>query len=505
MKAANSPETSSELLRRSSESGDEEAFRALVHRHLDHVHSVALRRVAGDTHGALDISQSVFADLARQVHGRRCDVTRFEPLSGWLHRHTCFVAAKMVRGEQRRRARESQAFMNSLNSSDTDWSQLAPWVDDAVNRLPPADRDALILRFFECQDLRSIGTRLGVTDDAAQKRVTRALDKLRGLLAERGITSTAGALGIALGQHAVASVPTGLSVTIVASALAAASTGPTSYLMALLTATHLKSAGIALVIFGTGAALTIQRQKGTQLRAENLRLLTELSQRGAIPSTSPNVATEDQARLRAEHAELLRLRGEVASLRRTSQQRFDDSNPISPPALSLAVAQPLADDEVEVIGAAGFVPGRPPPPETVVRIRAKRINSTLELADLKNLGNQSPVEAAQTLLWATLQDPHKFDSLIAADSSMLGPREKNSQLERLRKSLRENLRNSAQVNFVLQMPEASLVGAESVVMSIPQTDREQPVGLALVFKPKDGVWMLEQMGITDGRPAASSP
>ena len=502
MKSPHSTETSSELLRRSCETGDDDAFSTLVHRHMDHVYSVALRRVAGAAHLASDVSQTVFVDLACKVHGRRCDISRFDPLSGWLHRHTCFVAAKMVRSDRRRKAREDQAFMNSQPSFDTDWSRLAPWIDDAVNLLPPADRDALILRFFERHDLKSIGNRLGVTEDAAQKRVARALDRLRAILAERGIASTATALGISIGEHAVASAPPGLSATVLHSALVAASTAAGPPLLSFLSIAQWKPVAVYIAILSTGAALLIQHRENVRLREENSRLSIELAQRTTPAPTSNAVANEEMLHFQSEHAELLRLRGEVARLLR-AQQLIPVASP--PQTISAAQAVPglSVSDAVQVNQRFVSASGQPSPPESAIKVSGKRINSSVEISALNDSGSHSPVDAAKTLLWAALHDSRDFSLLVADDSSMFGPGDKNKQKDRLRISLLENLRNSMRVDIVMQWPEASPSGGENVAISLPQKDRTQPVGVSLVFKPDGETWKLEQLAVVNGRASPS--
>src|SRR5258708_5278857 len=183
--------TTQELLRAYVEDHSEMAFEQLVHSYIDLVYSVALRRVGGATLLAEDVAQVVFTDLARKAAALPPDVT----LGGWLHRHAGFVAASTMRREQRRHDREKQGVeMNVLEQpSDSDWEQVAPLLDEAIDLLEPADRDAIVLRFFERRDLRSVGAALGATEDAAQKRVSRALEKLRGLLLARGVTSSGAA------------------------------------------------------------------------------------------------------------------------------------------------------------------------------------------------------------------------------------------------------------------------------------------------------------------------
>ena len=105
----------SELLRRYAEEESEEAFAELVRRHLDLVYSTALRRLAGDTHLAQDVAQSVFTALARKapsLAGRTA-------LTGWLYLGSHHAAAQAVRGEQRRRIRETEAStMHELFSAE---------------------------------------------------------------------------------------------------------------------------------------------------------------------------------------------------------------------------------------------------------------------------------------------------------------------------------------------------------------------------------------------------
>ena len=193
------------------------AFRELVSRYIDLVFSTALRSVGGDPHRAQDVTQTVFLDLARQAPSLSSDLM----IGGWLHRDTCFVAAKLVRGERCRQTREKQAAeMNALNEPDTDLTQIAPVLDAAINELGDEDRRAILLRFYERMDLRSVGEALGGSENAAQKRLSRALEKLELLLKRRGITSTAAALSGVLSANAVQTAPAGLASCIATGALA---------------------------------------------------------------------------------------------------------------------------------------------------------------------------------------------------------------------------------------------------------------------------------------------
>ncbi|HWD90929.1 MAG TPA: sigma-70 family RNA polymerase sigma factor [Verrucomicrobiae bacterium] len=211
------------LLRDYTDSGDEAAFRELVERYIDLVYSTALRRVGDNAVLAEDVTQAVFTDLARKARSLR----EVEFLGGWLHRHAGFVASNLLRSEQRRQIREQQAVeMNALlDSPDASWQQLAPVLDETIESLEPSDRQAILLRFFERRDFRSIGAALGVTDDAAQKRVSRALDKLRELLAGRGMTLSLVLLGTLLSGKVVKAAPSGLAGKVAGVALAGVAAG----------------------------------------------------------------------------------------------------------------------------------------------------------------------------------------------------------------------------------------------------------------------------------------
>lgn len=210
------------LMREYVRDHSEAAFEQLVRRYINLVYSVALRRVQGQAPLAQDVAQVVFTDLARKSASLPADIM----LGGWLHRHTCFVAASTLRGEQRRLERERQALeMNALNApSDSDWSQIAPVLDEAIDELEPLDRDAIILRFFEQHDLRVIGGILGASEDAAQKRVSRALDKLRVLLVKHGVTLSLTALGMIMSTRAVEAAPASVAASVTKGAIPAGAT-----------------------------------------------------------------------------------------------------------------------------------------------------------------------------------------------------------------------------------------------------------------------------------------
>ncbi|MCX6951612.1 MAG: sigma-70 family RNA polymerase sigma factor, partial [Verrucomicrobia bacterium] len=229
------------LLRRYAETGDEVAFAELVRRQLGLVYGAALRQVGGDAHRAQEVAQAVFSDLARKA-GSLAD----RPvLASWLHTSTRFAAAKLRRAEVRRWKHEQEAgAMSAERDPAAEWDRLRPVIDEAVQALGERDREAVLQRFFANRAFAEIGAALGVTEDAARMRVERALEKLRGLLARRGVTSTAAALGVVLESHAGTSVPAGMVSAVAGQAVAGgASAAGTTLAEALGLMSTMKLAG----------------------------------------------------------------------------------------------------------------------------------------------------------------------------------------------------------------------------------------------------------------------
>ena len=243
-----------ELLRLYTQGSSAAAFAEIVQRHLNPVFSAALRRVNGDHALAEDVTQTVFVDFARKAGGIAADA----PLGGWLHRHTGFVASKMIDRERRRRAREQEAVtmndiraMKSPHATDPVWKEAAPLLDEAIDALPASDRDALVLRFFEQKDFRSVGQALGMSDDSAQKKVSRALEKLRQMLVRKGVVSPVGALASLLAMYAVTPAPGALVGLASTQSLAGAAVGARSLgeiISGLTAATRIKVAAVAVAV-----------------------------------------------------------------------------------------------------------------------------------------------------------------------------------------------------------------------------------------------------------------
>ncbi len=308
--------------------GSEPAFRELVTRYVDLVYSAAVRLVAEDRHLAEDVAQTVFADLARLARSLPTGAV----LGGWLHRHTCFVAATLLRGERRRRARERQAVeMNALQDHpEANLTLVAPILDEAINQLGAADRTAILLRFFEQRDFRSVGEALGSNEDAARMRVNRALGKLHRLLKRRGVSLPAAALGTALAGQVVTAAPAGLAAAISSAVLTgtAAGSGIVLTTLKLMLMAKLKIGIVSAVVVATVVTpLVLQHQARARLREQDDSLRQQQNQLAALQAENERLsslaagtslfsnAPEDLGRLRAEAAALQPQASAVAKLR----------------------------------------------------------------------------------------------------------------------------------------------------------------------------------------------
>jgi RNA polymerase sigma factor (sigma-70 family) len=287
-----------------------------VRRYADLVYSAALRQV-GVSEQARDVAQTVFADLARKAGSMNANTL----LIGWLYRGARLAAIEQLRKDRRRLERErlSMELLDSSTGVPDDWNAIRPVLDEAIASLANAERDALLLRFFKDESLASVGARLGISEDAAQKRVSRALNQLRVFLGRRGINTTASALPIALVANAVQAAPVGFAASLTAGALANTAAGASPLLFKLFTFTNMKTTIIVLLLTGGICALGLwQQDTKNQLRASQTLVQRQADEIAGLRSQNDqlaNVASElDRLRLQAK--DMPRLRGEIAQLRR---------------------------------------------------------------------------------------------------------------------------------------------------------------------------------------------
>jgi RNA polymerase sigma factor (sigma-70 family) len=317
-----------ELLQQYARDKSEPSFAALVDRHLGLVYSAALRQVRSPQF-AEEVVQSVFTDLARQAHHLAPDTI----LAAWLYQVARRTAIDLVRREARRRLREQIASeMNAMNATTDDWTRIEPLLDDAMHALDETDRAAVLLRYFENKSLREVGLALGASEDAAQKRVSRAVERLRGFFARRGVALGAGGLAAVVSANAVQAAPAGLAAVVSTAAAAGTTllaTTTTATVAKTIAMTALQKSLIAVTLIAAGTGVYELHQASTfrtqvdHLRQEQAALAGQIRQL----QLERDDATRQLAGLRDENermarntADLLKLRAEVTRLRNDSQE-----------------------------------------------------------------------------------------------------------------------------------------------------------------------------------------
>ena len=347
-----------ELLRDYAERRSEAAFAELVRRHLDLVYSAALRMMS-DRALAEDVTQAAFLALAQNA--RR--LTRHPVLSGWLHQTARNIAANTVRSDVRRRVREQEAAaMSEMLAAEPEvpWDQIAPHLDAGLGELNDHERDALLLRYFEGKTAREIAQTLGISDEAAQKRVTRALEHLRGFLARRGVSAGAAALAVAITAHGVQAAPAALATTI--SAAAATAVVPTAITATKIIAMTTLQKGLIAAVFvaavGAGiyqarqtAAARQEAQAAQQQQTVLNRQIEQLQRERDDASNRLLAARAELARVQTAQnpAELLKLRGQVGSLQKqlattgSNEPASGFAKMMSDPAMRDYVKQAMVD------------------------------------------------------------------------------------------------------------------------------------------------------------------
>jgi RNA polymerase sigma factor (sigma-70 family) len=199
------------LVREYATRQSETAFATLISRHTNLVYSAALR-LTGDLQLAEEITQVVFIILARKAASLGAKTI----LTGWLYRTTCYVSRSALKRERRRQQHEQEAYLQSdlSNQTEPEWTQLSQLLDEAMMHLGQIDRDALVLRYFEGRSLQEVGSALGRSEDAAKKRVRRALEKLRSFFVKRGVSSTTAIIADMISANSVQAAPVALAKTI---------------------------------------------------------------------------------------------------------------------------------------------------------------------------------------------------------------------------------------------------------------------------------------------------
>jgi len=379
----------------------EQSFAELVRRHVNLVHSTALR-ILRDAALAEEVTQRVFLALAQHSAG----LQRRSSLTGWLYETTRNLSINTVRTEERRRQREREAAtMNALNvdESQDPWNRLAPHLDEAITQLKRGEREVILWRYFEHKTTEQIGLRLGLSPDAAQKRVARATDHLRAIFARRGITIGAASLAALLSAEAVKAAPAGLAVTAIAAANGlGASLTTTSSIQLIMASTQAKIGIGALVAATVTTPIVLQHFANQRLKAEVSVLQQQAAETADLRQEGERLRAEVRSaenRRTMDQTELARLRGELVALKSREVKGGDQSDQ--------SKAEPSKNAESNTDG---------------IQANAAKL---LLSKDLRNVGFADPASAYQTLQWAKING----DTNVISNSLAWGDERTRAEVE----------------------------------------------------------------------------
>lgn len=339
----------------------------------------AAQRMVQESHAAEGITQSVFTTLAKKADS----INPSEVLARWLHDTT------------RRLAAHTSATA-ATPAHEVGAGRVVNDLETMMDRLPPADRDAIVLHYLEKRSLRDVAEILHLSEEAAHARVSHAVEQLHARFNEKGVPIASAVLATVLSSECAAHVPIGLAIAVGTEALDAAATVPVRPSPG--TWSNGKTAAAVLVValvVATGVFLR-QNARVNELKSENARLLVERKKlRTENALGRPSVARAgnvELVRLRRSEDELLRLRREVALWRKQAETATPPAPPPEPPPPVVIPADP--HDPGRFIGSE----------------------------ELRFAGYSTPEAAMESIVWCMLAG--SYDAFLTA----LGPEDRAEEL-----------------------------------------------------------------------------
>lgn len=287
------PTSSAEALAQFAQSRCETAFHQLVADHYALVHGTAMRVLNGDSHAAEDIAQEVFALLAMKAERLPVGISP----GAWLYRQAYRRSLNAIRKDSRRRRRETDSRDQNVSTMKTsvnsEWSDLAPLLDRALNTLSSKDRDAVVLRHLQGYSYSEVASTLGLSPEAVRKRIERALDRLRRSLDKRGVSfHSIGPLAVLLATKPPESVPSIAVIDLVTeSALGSGTTSATASSLTTFLSPVLTGLVAAPLAFLAGTSM---------LAPPDAPAADTVKSEGRVPANSPRVDSKsDRNRMSA--------------------------------------------------------------------------------------------------------------------------------------------------------------------------------------------------------------
>ncbi len=238
------------LLIRYARSRDAGAFAQLVKRYSTLVFSVALR-VTRNATTAEDVTQDCFLRLARQAASIRGS------LPGWLHRVALNRSLDVKRNEAVRKRHETCTNPQSDSGYDPDWHTIAPYIDEAIAKLPDDLREPLVQHFLLGQTQIQVAQNLHIDQATVSRRVQMAVEVLRTNFQKAGISCGALVLSADLAHKATHAVPAQLSISLMKIAVAGLSGAPNISAWTFIKGVIMKKSTCAIVAATALAAVSI--------------------------------------------------------------------------------------------------------------------------------------------------------------------------------------------------------------------------------------------------------
>lgn len=342
----------------------EEAFGVLVNRYVALVYSAAARQVQ-NPQLAEEVTSAAFILLAQKA----ATLQQRTILSGWLCRTVHFVARNALKAERRRQTRESEAHMQSLtNLPDPEvWRQFAPLLDEAVAELNETDRNAVVLRFYEQKPLAEVGRLLGLQPDTAQKRITRAVEKLRRFFLKRGVALPAAVIVGAVTAHSVTAAPLGLATTISAVAVTQGAAAPPATLTLIKgtlklmawTKTKIAVATGIIAVLAVGTTTVIRQRPAHRAAVDKATAITRMNAAKQFSLGMIMFAADNQGRFPTNTAQLRPYLGNDTKLMNEFQVVFQGAQADikSPAATVIIMSPPWESEQGTQAKAYGFADG----------------------------------------------------------------------------------------------------------------------------------------------------
>lgn len=297
-----------QLLRRAA-GGEREAIDAIIRSYANLVHGIAMRQI-DDAQTAADISQAVFIIFVQKIRSIR----HAGALPGWFLRTTQFAVRDAKRAAIRRRFHEHQAARPEpiMDSPIPEQDSNLKLIDEGIASLNRTDGNLILMRYFQNRQVDAIASSIGISEQTARKRITRAIERLRRFFADRGAAITvAGVTGL-LSSAASQSAP---AAVVEACVSAAAGAGISTFVasmakggLQIMAWSKAKSAAIvaAVVLIGVGTTAVVQQAYRSDAVVQTTTAPAPLEFIEPVPSTFEEADTQMRAHYGLAQGEVIR-------------------------------------------------------------------------------------------------------------------------------------------------------------------------------------------------------